>query len=96
METRMAPLYPNWFMGKLERELLHTQDKLSQVWWRYIDDIFAIWAHDEPSLRVFLENLNHHHPKIKFTALWSANEVTFLEMRVCLSDRLTSNVPPNG
>ena len=50
MGTRMAPSYANLFMGKLEREFLRTQNKLPLVWWRYIDDIFAIWTHGEPSL----------------------------------------------
>ena len=55
---------------------------VSRVWWRYIDDIFAIWTHGVPSLRVFIKNLNRHHPTIKFTAFWSAKEVTFLNTRV--------------
>ena len=55
MGTRMAPSYANLFMGKLGREFLRTQNKLPRVWWRYIDDIFAIWTHGEPSLRVFIE-----------------------------------------
>ena len=77
-------------MGKLEREFLGTQNKLPRVWWRYIhvDDIFAIWTHGEPSLRVFIENLNRHHPTIKFTASWSAEEVTFLDTRVYMRDGL--------
>ena len=86
MGTRMAPSYANLFMGKLEREFLRTQDKIPRVWWRYIDDIFAIWDHGEPSLRVFIENLNRHHSTIKFTASWSAEEVTFLDTRVYLED----------
>ena len=52
----------------------------------YIDNIFAKWDHGEPSLRVFIENNNCHHPTIKFTASWSAEEVTFLDTRVYLRD----------
>ena len=88
MGTRMAPSYANLFMGKLEWQFLWTQDKIPRVWWRYIDDIFAAWTHDEPALRAFIQNLNRHHPTIKFTAFWSAKEVTFLNMRVCLRDGL--------
>ena len=77
MGTRMAPSYANLFMGKLEREFLQTQNILPRVWWRFIDDIFAIWTHGEPSLRTFVENLNRHHPTIKFTANWSAEQVSF-------------------
>ena len=86
MGTRMATSYANLFMGKLEREFLQAQDRIPWVWWRYIDDIFAIWDHGEPSLRVFIENTNRHHPTIKITALWSAEQVTFFDTRVYLTD----------
>ena len=64
MGTRTAPSYANLFVEKLEREFLRTQDKIPGVWWRYIDNVFAIWAHSEPSVRVSVENLNRHHPNI--------------------------------
>ena len=86
--TRMAPSYANLLMGKLKRKFLQAQDKIPQVWWRYTDDNFAIWDHGEPSLWVFLANLNHHRPTIKFTASCSADEVTFLDARVRLRDGL--------
>ena len=88
MGTRMAPSYANLFMAKLEREFPQTQDKIPREWWRYIDDIFAIWAHGEPCLRVFIKNLNRHHPTIKFTDSWSVDEVPFLDTRVCPRDNL--------
>ena len=43
MGARIAPPYANLFMGKLEQEFLRIQDKIPQVWSRYIDDIFALW-----------------------------------------------------
>ena len=79
-------LYANLFWGKLEREFLETRNKLPRVWWRYIDDIFAIWTHGKPTLRTFIENINCHHPSIKFTAFWSTEGVTFLDTRVYLKD----------
>ena len=69
-------------MGKLERESLHTQDKIPRVWCRYIDDMFTVWDQGEQALIVFIENVNHHHPTIKFTASWSDEEVTLVDMRV--------------
>ena len=65
--TRMAPSYANILMGKLERKFLLTQDIEPQVWWRFIDNIFAIWTHGEQVLCRFIESLNRHHPTIKFT-----------------------------
>ena len=86
MGTRMAPSYANLFMGKLEREFLLTQDLKPRVWWRFIDDIFAIWTHGEESLKRFIESLNRHHATIKFTATWSAEKVTFLDTTVYLKE----------
>ena len=54
--------------------------------WRYTDDIFAIWDHGEPSLKVFIESINQNHQTIKFTALWLAEKVTFLDTRVYRRD----------
>ena len=45
MGTCMALFYANLFIGKFEREFLRTQTALPLVWWRYIDDVFAIWTH---------------------------------------------------
>ena len=86
MGTRMAPSFANLFMGKLEREFLLTQDVKPREWWRFIDDIFAIWTHGESLLRHFIESLNRHHPTIKFTANWSAQAVTFLDTTVYLEN----------
>ena len=77
MSTSMAPSYVNLFMGKLEHEFLLTQDLKPRVWYRLIDYIFAIWTQGEKSLETFIENLNHHHPTIKFTATWSTEKVIF-------------------
>ena len=86
--THKVSSYANLLMEKLKWELLRTQSKLPRVWWRYLDDISTIWTHGEPSLWVFIENLNCHHPTIKFTASWLAKEVTFLDTRVYVRDDL--------
>ena len=82
MGARMAPSNVNLFMAKQEREFLLTQDLKPQVWWRFVDNIFAIWTHGEQLLLQFSESLNHHHTTIKFTTNWSAEKVTFLDTTV--------------
>ena len=86
MGTRMAPSYANLFMGKFEREFLRTQTALPLVWWRFIDDVFAIWTHGEERLQMFLRELNNHHTSIKFTSNWSTEEVSFLDARVYIKN----------
>ena len=73
-------------MGKFEQQFLQTQNKLPLVWRRYIVDVFAIWTHRSPCLNVFLWELNNHSTTIKFTADWSALEVTFLDTRVYINN----------
>ena len=91
MGTRTAPSYANLFMRKLEREFLQTQDKVPRVWWRYIDDLFDIWAHGKSLLRVFIKDLTSHHPTIKFTGSSSAGEETFLDTSFYLRKSLIGN-----
>ena len=86
MDTKMAPSYAKLFIGKLEREFLRTQHIEHQVWWRLIDGIFSIWTHGEQALCCFIESFNRHHPTIKFTATWSAEQVRFLDTTVYLKD----------
>ena len=83
-----APSYANIFMGNLEKELLSQSRKKPTVWWRYIDDVFALWTHGEESLNNFIGDLNQAHPTIKFTAEWSKESVSFLDTTVKLEDNL--------
>ena len=52
MGTRVAPSYANLFMGKLERDINYTSN-IPSSWWRYMDDVFAIWPHGERNLDIF-------------------------------------------
>ena len=74
--------YANVFMRKLERDLLSYTSNIPSSWWRYIDDVFAIWPHSESNLEIFLNDLNSFHPTIKFSAEWSKESVMFLDTRV--------------
>ena len=65
--TKFAPPYACTFMGQVESEFLETQTHQPLVCFRYIDDIFFIWAHGQDKLEQFLDDLNKFHPSIKFT-----------------------------
>ena len=62
MGTRMAPSYANLFMNNLETRLLDSCVLTPLVWWRYINDIFALWPHGKENLRQFIEEINQFHP----------------------------------
>ena len=53
---------------------------------RYIDDILFIWKHDEQSLTEFINEINSFHPTVKFTADWSKEQVSFLDVEVTLKN----------
>ena len=68
--TKFAPQCAILFMADLEEGILEDIELQPHIWWRYIDDIFFIWAHGEDSLKQLIEKLNAFHPTIKFTAEW--------------------------
>ena len=71
----------------LEKCLPSDIDLKLDIWWRYIDDIFLIWEHDEESLKLFLERINSIHPAIKFMVDRSYSSVNFLDVKVIMKDR---------
>ena len=54
----MAPPYAIMFMGGLEERILQNCSFKPLVRWRYIDDIFLLWQHEEEKLKEFLDILN--------------------------------------
>ena len=53
------------------------------VWKRYVDDIFSLWDISKPDIVAFFaEQVNLHHPTMKFTAEISENETFFSEIVV--------------
>ena len=75
MGIRMVSSYANIFMGELEKHLLQSTVNRLCIWWRYIDDMFAVWNNGKEQLQQFLQEINTFHPTIKFTAEWSREKV---------------------
>ena len=70
-------------MTKLEENLLTQTTSSPQIWWRYINDVFAIWDKGQDELDNFLQQINTFHNTIMFTAEWS-DRVSFLDTTVIL------------
>ena len=51
--TKMAPAYANIVMSIFERKLLTDSCSKPLVWFRYIDDILAIWTYGEDKFKDF-------------------------------------------
>ena len=71
-------------MAKLEETLPTQATSSPRIWWRYIDDVFAIWDKEQNELENFLQQINDFHNTIKFTAEWSTEWVSFLDTTVIL------------
>ena len=82
MGTKMASS-ANLFMHQLESSILGSLTLRPDHWYRYIDDIFAIWTHGPEELHYMMTILNHYHPTIKFTHSYDYNSIPFLDTLVC-------------
>ena len=81
IDTKMAPPYVIIFLGDLEERFFRDCDISPVVWWRYIDDIFICCGNIvKKYLKKFLEILNYYHLTIKFTANYSREKTSFLDI----------------
>ena len=74
----------------METDFLHTQENAPLIWYRYIDEAFFIWTHDEEKLKFFLEDLNVYHPNIKFTHESKKESVNFFDLMGSLQENRLS------
>ena len=82
----------NLFMGKFEtdspNDYRNNYNKSSGILFRYIDDIFFTWDHDESSLKHFISFCNSYftkknmRSKISFETDYSMSHVYFLDTKV--------------
>ena len=88
-EDKMAPAYANIFMGTLESRILSETNPSPIHWKRYIDDIFLVWTDTKESIEQLIKSINTLHPRINFTAEFSTDEITFLDLSLYKGERFT-------
>lgn len=88
MGSNVAPTYANIVMADLEEQRIYTSHHFRSVlkWWRYIDDVFAIWSDTTETLEEFFSFLNTIERSIKFTMTWSRESIQFLDTLVYIED----------
>ena len=86
MGTKMAPSYPNIFIGIFEKQMPSTYHHKPFIYFRYIDDIFMIWTEVEDSLNKFLKHCNKQNKRIQFTSSDIGTTVPFLDIFVSLQN----------
>ena len=67
IDTKCDPTYACICMDEGETEFLKSHERITLVWFRYIDDIFFIWTHGKEHLETFLQELNKFYSDLKFT-----------------------------
>ena len=83
MGSPLSPVMANLYMEYYESELLPTLPLRPSMWLRYVDDVFAIWPHDQAEFPAFLDALNALAPSINFKVEWGVDGVLpFLDARV--------------
>ena len=94
ISTKMAPAYANIAMSIFERKLLTGSCNKPLVWFRYIDDIFAIWTCGEDRLKDFMLYINSIHSSFQFTCNYSKECVQFLDVSVSvdISGKITTDL----
>ena len=65
MESPLGPVLTNICVGYYE-EKLFSETRKPPIYFRYVDDTFAIFDHEVEADK-FLTKLNHLHPSLKFT-----------------------------
>ena len=82
MGLPLGPTIANFFLAKTETCLFQQQlNSAPEVYFRYVDDIFAIFNNETDSME-FLDSLNSQHKNLQFTMEKSTNTLLFLDMEL--------------
>ena len=80
-----SPLISDFFMNFFENQL-QKETWFPRVWWRYVDDVFAIVKNDKVDETI--RKLNSFYPTIQFTKEVEENgKISFLDLKISRTDR---------
>ena len=80
MVTKCAPSYANIFIGWFEEKFIFPLlTNISDLYLRFIDDIFLIQNGTITEFDDFFKKVNECHPSIKFEYEMSKTEINFLD-----------------
>ena len=84
MGSPLAPTLANFFLAHIENKLLGKQlDFHPKLYFRYVDDIFAVFDNSDYCTK-FLDLLNSQH-NIKFTVELPSDTIPFLDVEIRLN-----------
>ena len=87
MGKRWAPSFADLYMANWEEKLKIECQKSNipfpkEMWFRFLDDIFAGWVHDIQTLQKFQDLANSIDPFIKITIQTSSEKMDFLDTTI--------------
>jgi hypothetical protein len=86
MGSPLAPLLAEWFISKIENDILKKDRACNPVIYkRYVDDVFAIFKCEDDRDK-FFSLLNAAHPNLEFTMETSTNFLPFLDTAVTIKN----------
>ena len=94
MGSPLGPVLANIFMCDFEEKWVRTSKNRSSVWFRYVDNIFALFDDRKPASQ-FLQYPNSRHNNIKFAFEFEENEeIPFLDILVkrCPSNAFMTSI----
>ena len=86
MGSPLAPLLSNWFVSKIENNILKQDIECKPIIYkRYVDDVFALFQSIEHRDQ-FFSMLNSAHPNLKFTMETSTSSLPFLDAAMSIKN----------
>ena len=80
MGNPLSPFLANVFMNNFETNFKNSNPEFPKIWFRYVDDIFAI-VNKSFDINAFMNKINNVYPSIKFTfELEIENKLPFLDL----------------
>jgi hypothetical protein len=67
MGSPLSLVIANFYMEDFEKNAIEQATHKPVCWFRYADDTFVIWPHDQGKLENFLNHLNELHNNMQFT-----------------------------
>jgi hypothetical protein len=67
MGSPLSQVISKFYMRYFEQKAISAVIKKPARWYRYVDDIFAVWSHGKDDLQDFQQHLNYIQKSIEFT-----------------------------
>jgi hypothetical protein len=91
MGSPLSPLLADLYMDNFEQTLFNDSSvntSFIDCWFRYVDDVFAVWTSTERQLDIFLSKLNSQCKNIQFTCEKERNNsLNFLDITILTTNK---------